>query len=249
MCEGRAWPPPSATPNAAGFREVAVLHPHIVFRKIDSSVPDEALVAFGCALPTAVAGVERLGGIPVAGNVVVQGSGPVGLAFVLLARLAGARNIILIGAPSARLALGVSLGATAVFDIATTSVAERRAAVLEVTGGRGSEVVIEAAGQLTAFPEGLNLVARSGRYLIAGLYAGDATVDFNPVAVNRGNLSMLGSLVVNAEHMLRAVELVDMYHETFDFKRFVDQRFSLSSTHAAIDSMARGMATKVVIVP
>ena len=45
----------------------------------------EAVIAFGCAMPTALGGMARLGGVRPGQTVVIQGCGPVGLAVTVLA--------------------------------------------------------------------------------------------------------------------------------------------------------------------
>ena len=97
------WPPPAELPNPAAYQDYATLPPsNMVYRVPDGADP-EAVIAFGCAMPTALGGMARLGGVRPGQSVVVQGCGPVGLAATLLAGLTAARQVIVIGAPDKRL--------------------------------------------------------------------------------------------------------------------------------------------------
>ena len=142
-----SWPPSASHPNAAAYQDYATLSPASLFYRIPDHVDPEWVIAFGCAMPTAVGGNRRLGGIQPGQTVVVQGCGPVGLASTFLAGLSAARQIIVIGAPDHRLAAAHRLGATRTMPLESTTVDERLDAVRQATEGRGADVVLECAGR------------------------------------------------------------------------------------------------------
>src|SRR5262249_28734355 len=147
-------------PPSACYSEYSWLPAGMPFYRIPDDTPSEAVIAFGCAMPTMLQGIERLGTIAVNQTVVVQGCGPVGLAATLLARLSGARQVIVIGAPERRLAMARRLGAMATLNLEMLKTEDERVQrVRDLTEGRGAEVVIEAAGVVAAFAEGLKVVA------------------------------------------------------------------------------------------
>jgi threonine dehydrogenase-like Zn-dependent dehydrogenase len=53
--------------------------------------------------------------------------------------------------------------------------------------------VIEASGAISAFSEGLQMVARNGRYLLVGLWAGSDDVAIDPSYILNRNLRVIGS--------------------------------------------------------
>lgn len=91
--------------------------------------------------------------------VAVIGDGAVGLSAVLAAKQLGAEKIILMGRHTARTELGRRFGAADV-------VAERGEAgiakVLELTGGEGSQVVLEAVGHMPAYQQACGIVRPGG---------------------------------------------------------------------------------------
>ena len=123
-----AWPPPADRPSLAAYQDYATLPPGNAFHRIPDDTDPEAVIAFGCAMPTALGGMARLGGVRPGQTVVIQGCGPVGLAVTVLASLALARQVIVIGEPPHRLEAAETLGATTTIRLTTTSVPERRAA-------------------------------------------------------------------------------------------------------------------------
>jgi 5-exo-hydroxycamphor dehydrogenase len=248
-CENRQWPLPCSVPNAAGYRDTASLSRLVPFFRIDGPVTDEELAAFGCALPTAISGQRRIGLIEAGQTVVVQGAGPVGIAAAMVASISPARNVIVIGAPAHRLELAREFGATVTIDLETTTAEERLAQVHELTDGRGADVVIEAAGVPEAFPEGVSLLARHGRYLLSGLYSGTREVPFNPVHVTTKSARIIGNLGSRPEVGLQALRFVQANRERFPFAKIVTHRYPLDDVDEALKAMRDGSAMKVVVEP
>ena len=99
-----------------GYAEFHYLRPRTHIFKLPDDLPTESVIGAGCALITAIHGVERTG-IAWRDNVVVQGSGPVGIAALAVAKSAGAGQVIVIGGPKHRLELARRFGADHVIDI------------------------------------------------------------------------------------------------------------------------------------
>ena len=143
-----------------GYAEKILLRAGSSIFRLPDSLSMEAVVGAGCALTTAIHGIERA---PVGwgDTVVIQGAGPVGLAALAVARESGAEKLIVVGGPEHRLALARSFGAHATVSIAEFSTVEaRREAVLRETGPHGADVVIECVGHPEAVNEGLGFLSR-----------------------------------------------------------------------------------------
>ncbi len=112
--------------------------------------------------------------------VVVQGIGAVGLSTIALARLAGAVDVIAIGGPGDRAPLAAEMGAEVVLDLDDdVTRGARLAACARMTGGRGADIVIEAAGSPRAVEEAFGLVRDGGVYVIAGHYTNTGSSTIN----------------------------------------------------------------------
>jgi threonine dehydrogenase-like Zn-dependent dehydrogenase len=248
-CKDLNWPPPAGTPNGAGFRQYATLNKKCVFIRVPPSVAPESVIAFGCALPTALRGFKQLGAISPQDDVVIQGSGPVGLACTLLASLAGARSVIVFGDPAHRLEAATSLGATHTLSVADTTAEVRSEQVKSLTSGRGASLVVEAAGVAAAFPEGLSLLGMNGRYLILGLYSGETTVSINPVRINNLNLQIVGSLGIDVDSFKATVDIASEHGDRFHFAERITHRFPLDRLEESLVLVGQGIPIKAVIVP
>lgn len=232
------------------YTELALLPQGMAFYRIPDDTPSEAVIAFGCAMPTMLKGIERLGGIAVNDSVIVQGAGPVGLAATLLAKVSGARQVIVIGGPAHRLAMAAKLGATATINIEDMTDAEdRRRYIMDSTGGRGADIVIEAAGYLSAFEEGVKLAARGGRYLIAGLWSTPGLVSLEPRYLNNMNLRIIGTALYEGRHIHGAVSVAQTYHRLFPMTDAITHRFSLDQAQQALEVVGRHESIKAIIVP
>jgi len=198
-------------------------------------------------MPTAIAGFDRLGAV--SGTVVVQGAGPVGLAAVVLAAEAGAERILVFGDPPPRLHMAARLGATQTFSLSSMTRAERLDGLLQLNDGRGADIVIEAAGHISAFDEGLELLGNNGRLLIMGLYSGEATVRVNPVHINNRNLRIIGTLGSPASAYARTVQLAAEIGERLGFADLVTHRYPLELAEEAIIAAGRGEVIKAVVCP
>lgn len=91
--------------------------------------------------------------------VTVVGDGAVGLCAVLSAKELGAERIILMGRHEARTDLGREFGAT---DVVAERAQEGVAKVMELTGGEGSHVVLEAVGHMPAYVQSCGIVRPGG---------------------------------------------------------------------------------------
>jgi threonine dehydrogenase-like Zn-dependent dehydrogenase len=237
-------------PPSASYSEYSWFPAGMPFYRIPDDTPSEAVIAFGCAMPTMLQGMERLGGISVNQTVVVQGCGPVGLAATLLAKISGARQIIVIGAPKQRLEMASRLGATHTINLEIAkSEEERIAQVRDLTGGRGADVVIEAAGVVTAFGEGLKIAAKNGRYLVVGLWSAPGTVAVEPRYINNNNLRIIGTALYQSPHLHGAIQVARKHHREFPLAEAVTHRFALGEVQQALEAVAKLETIKAVIVP
>jgi L-iditol 2-dehydrogenase len=98
-------------------------------------------------------------GIQAGDKVAVIGVGPIGSMFVRLAKLRGAQ-VIAIGRRRAKLEHTLKLGADRV--IATEDTVDPVAAVRELTGGRGADIVIEAVGKPETWHWPAEMLSRGG---------------------------------------------------------------------------------------
>jgi L-iditol 2-dehydrogenase len=99
-------------------------------------------------------------------DVAVIGQGSAGAFFTFLLKRAGAARVLVSDKSPARLAYSRKLGADLIVDAST---GDFRLAVLEATGGRGADLVVEAVGSRETFPLSLEVAARGATLVWFGL--------------------------------------------------------------------------------
>ncbi|MFF0450611.1 alcohol dehydrogenase catalytic domain-containing protein [Streptomyces sp. NPDC004609] len=101
----------------------------------------------------------HMGGVSAGKTVTVIGDGAVGLSAVLASGRMGAERIILMGRHRTRTDLGREWGAT---EVVAERGEEGVARVMELTGGEGSHVVLEAVGLMPAYEQAYGVVRPGG---------------------------------------------------------------------------------------
>ena len=110
--------------------------------KVPKNLPLEILAPLGCGLQTGAGTVMNSLAVPTGASIAIFGTGAVGLAAVMAARIVGARPIIGVDLVRSRLDLALELGATHVIDNRRDEVAAR---IQEITGS-GVDYTLESTG-------------------------------------------------------------------------------------------------------
>jgi threonine dehydrogenase-like Zn-dependent dehydrogenase len=232
-----------------GYAEYILLRVGSSIFRVPETLETEAVVGSGCALMTAIHGLERAPVKP--GDVViVQGAGPVGLAALAVARESGASKAIVIGAPDHRLALAREFGADHVISIeALADTKARREMAYRYAAPYGADVVVEAVGHPSAVPEGLELCRDGGTYLVLGQYADAGSVPMNPHTITRKQLNVIGSWAFEPRHMDQALQFLGRKAWNRLFAKQVTHRFPLAKANEALETVSKHLSGKAVIVP
>jgi len=232
-----------------GYAEYHYLRPGSNIFKIPEDLSTEAVIGAGCALITAIHGVERTG-IEWQDVVVVQGAGPVGIAALAVAKSAGASRVIVLGAPQARLDMARRFGADEVINIEElANPQERIDAVRALTRGYGADVVLECVGHPTAVGEGMEMCRDGGKYLVLGHYCDAGPIPWNPHVITRKQLQVFGSWSSEPRHMKAALDFLRARGHEFPFADLVTHRFPLEQANEALRTTAQWLSAKSVIVP
>jgi L-iditol 2-dehydrogenase len=183
-----------------GFAEYAVHHVSALY-----DLPPQLSFEDGVLLTTAGTGLYGLdvaGGYIAGQDVVVFGPGPVGLTTVQVCKALGAGQVILVGTRWPRLELGRRLGADHVVNAREVDPAR---AVLDLTGGAGTDMSIECSGALDAPQHCAEVTKRGGRIVVVAFYPDRVTLDLS--AIVRKDISMYTSRGEGGNNVKRAVAL------------------------------------------
>jgi aryl-alcohol dehydrogenase len=110
--------------------------------KVPKNIPLEILAPLGCGLQTGAGTVMNSLAVPAGASIAIFGTGGVGLAAVMAARLVGAHPIIGVDRVPARRKLALELGATHAIDSRRGSLTER----VEAITGKGVDYAVESTG-------------------------------------------------------------------------------------------------------
>lgn len=234
-----------------GWAEYCYLYPRTSLFRLPDKLPVEALVASGCAAPTMVHAAEKAD-IHVGDTVVVQGSGPVGLFGLVVARESGAGRVIVVGGPRERLRMAQQWGADATINISEIkSPGDRVQLVKELSLSKhGADVVLECSGVPSAFAEGPQFARDGGKYIIVGQFmdAGPAE-NFHPFWITFKELTVRGSYSWEPKHTARAVALIEKIQGKYPLQDMVSHQFTLEQTTEAVQAVAEWKTMKAVLVP
>ena len=176
-------------------------------------------------------------------TVVVVGAGPIGCLHVRLARARGAARVLLVERSARRLALAAALVAPdeAVEADGTGTVA----AVRELTGGRGADVVVVAAGSGEAQEDALRMAARRGTVsFFGGLPKDRPTITLDANIVHYREVGIVGA---NPVHNRQALDLIAS--GAVPVADLITHRLPLEDTVEGIHTATGGEAIKVTVEP
>lgn len=177
--------------------------------------------------------------------VLIVGDGPIGIMHLLLARLSGARRVIVSGHSPARRKQAEQLGADRTLDPRQEDLGE---AVLELSGGEGAGVVIVAAAAPGAQEEALELAARRGRInYFAGLPKDEPFIRFNSNLVHYKQLRVTGSTGSNVRQFRSSVNLIAAGRIKLD--PLVGARLPLDRIGEGIERAKAGEEMRILVEP
>lgn len=197
-----------------------------------------AQIAFGTAWHVLV----TRGGLQAGQTVLIQAAGSgIGSAAVQVAKLAGAAMIIATASSDRKLAQAKALGATHLINYSNGKFADQ---VMDLTGGRGVDVVMEHIGG-EVFTESLKCLARGAIIVTVGAHAGEV-VPFDIIPFFRRELRLHGSKNASVLELRKVMQLV----ADGKLKPVIHKAMPLSQAaeaHRIVDS--RDFFGKVVLLP
>lgn len=113
-------------------------------------------------------------------TVAVVGIGAIGMGAVWLAKYFGAKQVIAVGRNDKKLAIAKEIGADILVNTRTEDAVE---AVKRVTGGKGADLVIEAAGTETTMRLAMALTKNEGRISIVSFFEKDITLPMDDIVI------------------------------------------------------------------
>jgi alcohol dehydrogenase len=211
---------------------------------IPDGASDDDILMLADILPTGYE-IGVLNGHVQPGDVVaIVGAGPIGLSAIMSARLFSPSHIISIDLADSRLDAAKRFGADVVVN---NSREDALAAVMELTGGLGADVAIEAVGIPATFELATTLIRPCGHVANIGVHGKPATLHLETLWIR--DVTITTGLVdtYSTPTLLRLTTGGQL-----DAAQFVTHHFAMHDMIDAYDTFARAGDTgalKVVITP
>jgi L-iditol 2-dehydrogenase len=175
-------------------------------------------------------------------DVVIIGTGGIGLLCLMVAKAAGAGRLIAVDpSPYARQG-ALELGATHVIDPRGEDAKQRVGEIFP----EGPDLVVEAAGPVEAVRLMVNLHRRGTKWTVFGITTHE-TFELDGGQTHFLEARMDASFGTTPLAMLKAIRLME--RDLVDPEKTISHRFPLSEIHQAVETMGGGQRRKVIVNP
>ncbi len=185
-----------------GFAEFVKM-PAYNFCPFDQDIPFYQMAVLPDAVATSYHALKTMADVKVGQDVLIMGIGGLGIHAVQIAKLVGAR-VIAVARRSDPLKMASKLGADFTID-STKPDAQKR--ILEITGGKGVEAIIENVGTAQSLQWCLPCLKRRGRLVLVG-YDPTNPCTFNAMEMHYNEWIICGSRVSTKQELLEVIDLV-----------------------------------------
>jgi S-(hydroxymethyl)mycothiol dehydrogenase len=215
--------------------------------KVDPSARAAAVGLLGCGVMAGIGAAINTGAVTRGKSVAVIGCGGVGVAAVAGSALAGASPVIAVDIDPKKLEAAKKLGATHTVDSSQT---DPVAAIQELTGGFGADVVVEAVGRPETWNQAFYARDLAGTVVLVGVPTPDMKLPDLPLidVFGRGGAlksSWYGDCLPSRDFPM----LVDLYQQgRLDLDAFVTEEIGIDDVEAAFARMHEGDVLRSVVI-
>ncbi len=209
---------------------------------IPAGADEEALVMLSDIMPTGLEIGVQSGRVKPGDTIAIVGAGPVGMSVLLTAQFYSPGRIVMIDMDPARLALARQFGAT---DTIQVGAEDAVAKILELTGGEGVDVAIEAVGVPATFDICQKIVSAGGNIANVGVHGKPVQLHIEELWIKNINIAM-GLVCTNTTPML----LKTLAAGKVDPSKLITHRFKLDEildAYEVFGNAAREKAMKVIL--
>lgn len=216
--------------------------------KVDPAAKPEVAGLLGCGVMAGLGAAVNTGNVGRGDTVAVIGCGGVGTAAVVGARLAGAARVIAIDLDQRKLDIAQELGATHTINSKGLDHDAVVAAVQELTGGFGADVVIDAVGRPETWKQAFYARDLAGTVVLVGVPTPEMTLEMPLLDFFGRGGSLKSSWYGDCLPSRDFPMLIDLHLQgRLPLDRFVSETIRLDEVEAAFAKMHHGDVLRSVV--
>ena len=213
--------------------------------KVRDDAPLAACSLVACGVTTGIGAVINTAKVEPGSNVLVIGTGGVGLNVVQGARLAGAARVIAVDVRDNKLEFAREMGATHLINAARDDVVERAKAL---TGGYGVDYAFEVIGNPKTVSQAYESVRKGGVAVVVGVADENAEMTLKPVWMMRQAKTLMGCAYGSSRPQVDFPKIVDLYMEgRIKLDQLITRHFGLDEINEAFRAMEAGEVARGVL--
>jgi threonine dehydrogenase-like Zn-dependent dehydrogenase len=223
----------------AGLSEYVLVDDYQLYRGANDISYEKLSLAepLGCVVRSVIrANVEMVD------NVVVVGAGIMGLLHLILLKRAGAR-VIVSEIDRERATFAREMGADVVIDPPEAPFEDQ---VMDLTGGRGADVIFCAVSVPAAVEATLGAVAKGGRiHLYASIHPRGTRIPIDPNPFHSKEIVLTGTISADKDDMRKSVELIT--HGLIDLEPFISRVLPFAKLEEALQAALEPDTYRVIV--
>ncbi|AVZ39246.1 MULTISPECIES: S-(hydroxymethyl)mycothiol dehydrogenase [unclassified Dietzia] len=213
--------------------------------KVDPAADPAVAGLLGCGVMAGLGAAVNTGNVTRGQSVAVIGCGGVGIAAVVGARLAGASTIVAVDIDDTKLEWARDFGATHVVN--STGV-DPVAAIQELTGGVGADVVIDAVGRPETYEQAFYARDLAGTVVLVGVPTPEMRLEMPLLDFFGRGGSLKSSWYGDCLPERDFPMLVDLHLQgRLPLEKFVSERIGLDAVESAFGAMKSGSVLRSVV--
>jgi propanol-preferring alcohol dehydrogenase len=216
--------------NDGGYAEYVLVPSYKYLVKLGDEIDTDTSAPLSCSALTAYGAVKN-GNLRPNDNVVIVGTGGLGLMAIQLAKAITGSRIIALDRDDKKLKAAKENGAD---DIINSQKEDAVKAVMELTGRMGADAVIDFVNASSTVETDLNFLRRRAKLVLVGLFGGE--LKLNLIAMPTRSYKLIGSYTGSMNDLIELVSLA----KRGIIKPIISNKFKLDEATKALKMLRDG---------
>ena len=233
---------------SGGFATHILIRPGTAIYQIPEAIKDTEVVPINCALATVLNGLAVIGIHP-GESAVVHGAGMLGIYATCYLREKGYDIVAVVDKNVNRLRIAERFGATHTFTPDATTTTDIKAALQQLTRGRGVDLAVEVSGAPTALADLMEWLSIGGKCLTLGYVYPHADLSVNAHQLVTKCLTLQGVHNYHPAVLGDALRFVEAHRTRYPFAELIGEIYPLTEIDTAFAHASRQDAIRIAVEP